>query len=370
MAYIANWLNESLQAKQADLIVNDTIVETQRRSQLLAPFVPFKAYDGRKFLSYVVREVNTVASVISYGAEPPIAGQGNFQKITAQMLKTGLTYRFDEETQWDMKEALELAYSKNILVQDTLLPDGTILPGSNNDLAGYLFGTVQRMVKAQMDLLDALTWKVLQTGSLNWTDIRTGTNITINYLNNNDEYPTSANRFGNVPTSWDNYNDANGIRDLYDAVDHFIEVNGYAPKLIVMSRRLRNHLMQQKSTKDAASSLVVTQVGTVSPDMLRAILEARGIPPIVTFDERYQIEGDGSRDSTVRFLNDNKFVFLTENMGQRAMGTTIESDGQAGVYVIAREITKFPPVDAIQGVATILPVFTQPKLLFAQTAVF
>ncbi|MFN7161420.1 MAG: hypothetical protein ACK4NC_07535, partial [Candidatus Gracilibacteria bacterium] len=84
----------------------------------------------------------------------------------------------------------------------------------------------------------------------------------------------------------------------------------------------------------------------------------------------YQIDGDGSRASTIRFLNDNRFVFLTRDMGQRAMGTTIESDGQAGVYVVAREISKFPPVDAIQGVATILPVFTQPQLLYASTAVY
>lgn len=370
MAYIANWLNQQLQAKQADLIVNDTIIETQKRSNLLAPYVPFKAYDGRKFLSYVVKEVNTVASVVAYGADLPVAAQGNFQKITAQMLKTGLTYRFDEETQWDMKEAMEYAQAKNVYVQDVLTPDGQVIQGTANDLAGFLFGTIQRMVKAQLDLLDALTWQVLTTGELNWQDYRTGTKLTINYKNGTDDYPQGTTRFSSVPVSWDNYNNANGIQDLYNAVDDFIEVNGYAPSLIVMSRRLRNHLMQQKTTKDAASSLTVTQVGTVSPEMLKAILEARGIPPIVTFDERYQIDGDGSRGSTVRFLNDNKFVFLTKDMGQRAMGTTIESDGQAGVYVVAREISKFPPVDAIQGVATVLPVFVQPQLLYASTAVF
>lgn len=377
MAYISNWLNQQLQAKQADLIVNDTIIETQKRSNLLAPYVPFKAYDGRKFLSYVVKEVNTIASVVAYGADLPIAAQGNFQKITAQMLKTGLTYRFDEETQWDMKEAMEYAQAKGVHVQDIVTPDGEIVQGTANDLAGFLFGTIQRMVRAQLDLLDALTWQVLQNGQLNWTDQRTGTSLTIDYRNGNDDYPNNSRRFTTVEGSpWNIYEEsgsypaANGIQDLYNAVDDFIEVNGFAPSLIVMSRRLRNHLMQQKTTKEAASSLTVTQVGTVSPEMLKAILEARGIPPIVTFDERYQVDGDGSRSSTIRFLNDDKFAFLTKDMGQRAMGTTIESDGQAGVYVVAREISKFPPVDAIQGVATILPVFTQPQLLYASAAIY
>lgn len=365
MAYIANWLNEHLQAKQADLIVEDTLTDLRRRSGLLEEYVPLKTYDGRKFLSYVVKEINAVASIISYGAEPPVAAQGNFQKITAEMLKAGLTYRFDEETQWDMKEAMELASAKGINVQDMMLPDGTVLGGSNNDLASYLFGTVERMVRAQVDLLDALTWKALETGAVSWTDPRTNTTVTLDYKEAGAPY-THFPATLTAGARWTEYSTANGIQNLYDAVDTFIDTNGYPPDLIVMSRKLRNHLMQQTSTKNAASSLTVTQVGTVSPDMLKALLEARGIPPIVTFDERYEVENSSKVISNARFLSDNRFVFLNKNMGQRAMGTTIESDGQTGVYTAVREIQKFPPVDAIQGVATILPVFAKPKLFFSQ----
>ncbi len=276
MAYISQWLSEQLQAKQADLIVEDTLWDVKRRSGLLEPFCPFKTFDGRKFLSYVVKEVNTVASVIAYGAEPPVASQGTFQKITAEMVKTGLTYRFDEETQWDMKEAMEYASAKGITVQDTLLSDGTVVKGANNTLANYIFGTIERMVRAQIDLLDALTWQVLQSGRLQWSDTRTGTNLDIVYTPTDTAYINK--HFKTVTPVWSNYTNANGIQDLYNAIDDFIDENGYPPSAIVMSRKLRNHLMQQTSTKNAASSLVVTQVGTVSPEMLNAVLEARGIP--------------------------------------------------------------------------------------------
>lgn len=365
MAFLANWLNENLQAKQADLIVEDTLSDLRLRSGLLDEYVPMKTYEGRKFLAYVVKEINVVASIISFGAEPPVASTGNFQKITAEMLKSGLTYRFDEETQWDMQEALELAYAKGINVQDTLLPDGTVVRGSNNDLATYLFGTIERMVRAQVDLLDALTWQALQTGTIAWTDPRSNTTVQIDYRD-----PAAA--YNHFPAAlsgtarWDQYSTANGVSDLYNAVDTFIDTVGYSPELIAMPRKVRNHLMQQTETKNAASSLTVTQVGSVSPDMLRAVLEARGIPPIVTFDEMYQVEDSSKNVINARFLNDNRFVFLNKKMGQRAMGTTIESNGKAGVYAIAREISKFPAVDAIQGVSTLLPVFAQPKMLFSR----
>jgi len=365
MAFLANWLNENLQAKQADLIVEDTLSDLRRRSGLLEEYVPMKTYDGRKFLAYVVKEINTVASLIAYGAEPPVASSGNFRKITAEMLKSGLTYRFDEETQWDMQDALDLAYAKGINVQDTLLPDGTVIRGSNNDLASYLFGTIEQMVRAQVDLLDALTWQCLQTGTISWVDSRTNTVVQLDYRD-----PTAT--YNNFPSAltggsrWNQYSTANGIQDLYNAVDTHIDINGYAPELIAMSRKLRNHLMLQTETKNAASSLTVTQVGSVSPDMLKAVLEARGIPPIITFDEMYEVEDANKNVVNARFLNDNRFVFLCKKMGQRAMGTTIESNGKTGVYAVAREISKFPAVDAIQGVATMLPVFAQPKLFFSQ----
>jgi hypothetical protein len=133
-----------------------------------------------------------------------------------------------------------------------------------------------------------------------------------------------------------------------------------------MSRKLLNKLMQQASTKDSASSLTVTQVGTVSPAMLGAILEARGIPPIKTYDEKFKNELADQTLSNARFLDDNKFVFVKESMGERAMGPTLENNGKEGVYVTTYEKSKVPPTDVTQTVATILPVFANPLLLFAR----
>lgn len=369
MGWIATWLSEQTQAGMADLVVEDTLTDLKRREKLLDKYIPFETYRTREFLAYVVEEINTLASVMPYGVEPPVTQHGTFRKITAELLKTGLSYLYDEERQWEMKRAMEEAMAKKIMVMD--IPDpvtGEVIRGTNNDLAKYLFGTIERIAASQVEVLNFLTWQALQTGAIDYTDPRTGAKVTLDYRNPND---TSYNHFPSALSgadAWDQYATANGIRDLYNDIETYLDTNGYRPSAIVMSHRLRNHLMQQQATKDSASSLTVTQVGTVSPDMLGKVLEARDLPPIITFDEQYQNEYDNKQTYKARFLNDNRYVFLTEGMGQRAMGPTIESDGAEGVYVATREVSKFPSVDATQAVATILPVFPDPKKMFARQA--
>jgi hypothetical protein len=281
-------------------------------------------------------------------------------------MKTGLGVVYDEERQWEMKEAMEQAASKNIYVQSIKDPrTGEEVRGANNDLAQYIFGTIEQIARAQVELLDKMTWEVLQTGQINHTDPRTELPVTIDFRRSGAGYTHFPSALtGNA--RWTEASTANGLQDLYNAMDTFIDTNGFPPKTIVMSRKALNLLLQQQSTKDAATQVRGSSVGSVSPDLLAASLEARGLPPIITFDEQYTNELSGGSTTNVRYLNTNRFLFLSDKMGERAMGPTLESDGKTGVYVVTREVSKIPPVDATQGVSTVLPVFTDARLLFSQ----
>jgi hypothetical protein len=373
MSYIATWLNEQLQAKTADLLVNDTLNDLRTRSGMLSKYVPIKNYDSRNFLSYVIKEINVIASIIAYGATPPISRQGSFTKITAEMLKSGLTYRFDENDQWDLRDALRMAVATASTVQDVPAMNGSggIMKGTNNDLASYIFGRLASAVKAQLDLLDVMAWQCLTTGQVSWTDTReAGAQVVLNYIDPTADYNHFPGALSGVDL-WTATATANGIQNLFDGCSTFVDTNGYRPDATVMSWKTRNDLMQQESTKNAASSLTVTQVGQVSKDMLNAIMEARDLPPIVTFDEQYELENPDKSVSKLRFMPTTHYAFLSEGMGQRAIGATIEGDDDPtkksnGIYVVAREIEKVPPVDAIQTTMTSIPVFPNPKKLFAQ----
>ncbi len=376
MAYIASWLNDQLQAKEADLVIEDTLAQLKQRSGLLDNFIPLKTYSSRNFLMYVVQKVRTVASVISYGAEPPTTRVGRFSKINAKMFKSGVSIYYDEEQQWEMKEAMERAVFKNVEVQDQLLPDGTVLKGSNNDLAEMILGSAGTIADVTMmivDLLNALTWQALQFGEINYTDSRTNAApLLLNYKDPTAYY----NHFPDPLTGgqvWSNFATANGIADLEQDVETYVDTNGFAPKQIVMSRKLRRLLLRQESTKQALASIsntaaqvIVNAVGSVSPEQFDNLLQLRELPPICIFDEMYEQEDTSKNVIKTRFLNTNRYVFMDKMMGERAMGPTLEGDGQEGAYVVTREVQKFPPVDATQGVATLLPVFGNPKLMFSR----
>lgn len=385
MALIASYLNDRLVSKQTDAIVDETLVQLRTRSNVLGDAAPVKEYSSRNFLGLLANDVNPVASLVAYGQEIPTVGFGEFKKVTAEMAKIGVSRLYDENLQWQMYEAMQLANLKGVTVQDQRDANGNVVNGANNDLAMFLFGSVKKLVMSVMDRADSMTWQVLQTGGVDLgRDPRTQMNLRLDYKNplaTYNHFPGALIAKGNADGTlnrWSDYEHANGIQVLYNAIDNYIDTNGFPPDYIVMSRKLHNHLMQQKSTKDAATSVRGSSVGTVSVDMLNSILEARGIPNIKIVDDRYNLEDENKNIINARFLNDNTFVFIKKESGIRAIGVTMESsstivgDGsmpmpKTGVYVLTHEKQKQPPLDETLTVMTFLPVFLNPKLLYAQT---
>lgn len=372
MGYIANWLAEAQQSAEAQLTIDDTLNDLMKRQGMLEKFMKMQMYRDRDFILYIAERLQTVASLIGYGAEPPTTAAGRLQKVRGQLFKSGLAFDYPEELQWRMRDAMKAANLQNITVQDNAGRGNTIVAGTNNDLASFIFKTLADMTMAQMNLLDALTWMALQFGQVSWTDPRTNATQFVDYTDPDATYNHfPADLTGN--DLWTNYTTANGLMVLEQDIETFIDTTGKPPDAIVMSRKLKRHLRHQESTKQAIASITsslagttVNIVGSVGSAELDAIIERRELPPIMTFDEMYQIEATNKKITNTRFLNTDRYVFLTENMGERAMGPTLESDGEQGIYVVTREIRNFPPQDATQGVATLMPVVPNPKMLFSR----
>lgn len=372
MALIANWMNEAEQAEEAKVVVEDTLANLKARSGLIDLICPLETYDDRNFVAYIVDKIGTIASIIAYGSEVPVTQVGRFLKMQGELFKGGLTFDYPEEKQWAMRDALQIAELRGITVQNMVGANGVTTPGTNNTLADYLFGTIADLTTSVITLLDYLTWQALQFGEISYTDPRSNASLSLNYKESGADYDHFPSALSGGDR-WDQYTTANGLDNLEQDIETYIDTNGFRPDMIVMSRKSRRHLLNQQSTKqaygsinNASANVIVNTIGTVSPEMLSNLLQMRDLPPIMTFDEMFHMENYNKEFSRTRFLNTNRYVFATKNMGERAMGPTLEADGATGVFVKTREVTQFPPRDASQAVATMLPVFARPKLFFSR----
>jgi hypothetical protein len=100
--------------------------------------------------------------------------------------------------------------------------------------------------------------------------------------------------------------------------------------------------------------------------MLGVLVRRLRLPTIHLVEEEY-FERDitTKQRKRIRYAAENRMTFLCKGMGEMAIGPTVENDMASGPYVVAREETKFPPRDVIQGVMTGLPVIPNPKLMFS-----
>jgi hypothetical protein len=339
MAYIATWLNEELQSRQADMVVDETLWELQQRSKWLDQFVETKMYDDRNFLAYITKQINTMASVVAPNGAYPSTRKGQFRKITAESFKVALQHEYDEEDQWNLRDAIALAEARGITVQNMMGADGKVIEGSNNSLAALLFGNLAGLVRSVGELQEYLAWQVIQFGAINYTDPRTNMVVDLDWKDPSlttagDHFPSAT---VSIPWTAGNRATANGIQDIYDDINLYYDTNGTAPDAIVMSRKLWQELLQQKSTKEAASSLFLdggtALQGVVAPERLQAVLETRGIPKVHTFDERTEMDvTPGTSGGNIRFLNADRYCFIKKGMVVKTYGGVIENGSKTGIY--------------------------------------
>lgn len=351
MSYVASWLSEQRQSRTADMVVDNTLRQLKERSRVLDKYVPLKTKDGRDWLAYITEQTEVIASIVSTGQEYPATKQGKFNQIQARLFKAALQHVWTEDIQWRMKEVKEFASARGITVQNISVGEGKIQVGQDNSLAETIFGTIAGLVRGHINLIDYLAWQVLQTGSMSYTDSRTGLDINLDWkqaLTN----PSGYNHFPSALTGtrkWTEYETADGLQDLVDMLYVYKYDNGYAPDEIAMSEQLLHCLLRQKSTKEAVvSSMTIggTMTGTVSIEQLNEVMRRRFLPPITLVDDHFSLDSQNQGSNVpTRYLDPTRVVFLKKGVAERCLGGTLENNGKAGIYQRTYQKSKEPPLD-------------------------
>lgn len=390
MAVIANWLNEHIQKKTVDKIVEDTHADTIQEDPILNEYFPIEMYNDRNFLGMVIEKIRPIASVIGYGGKAPTTTAGDFRQVVQQFAKLGLQYSFTEEMQFRMEEVQRYANLQGITVQDLRNPDGSVnRAGSGGKLADFIFGKSSDLVIGLQNVLDNFAWQIPQFGKIEYTDPRTNISLSVTYtdpaatydffpapgapctINNGDALP------GGTYVSWDDYDNADGILDIELDCEAFRKVNGTYPKATAMSKTAHRHLIRQKTTVDYAATFSTgVTAAKMSNVVLSRVLEDRGLPPIILHDRLYDIEDNNGGFTKARFLAEDRYVLLSSSMGNRSWGPTIESKAglydrpKAGIYLNTYQDPLNSAHDIMEAKATALAIALNPKLLLSRQILY
>jgi hypothetical protein len=362
--YIEGWLKEQRQARTADYVVDNTLTKLKERSRVLDKYVPMKTKDGRDWLAYITQQIDPIASLVATGQEYPATSKGQFSQVATRLFKAALRHEWTEDIQWRMKEVQEFSKAKGISVQNISVGEGKIQSGQDNSLAELIFGTIGSLVRGHVNLLDYLSWQVLQTGKMSYVDSRTGLDIDLDWTK---ALSSPYNHFPAALTGarqWTEFATADGLQDLIDMHYAYKYSNGFGADEIAMSEQLLHALLRQKSTKEAVvSSMTVgyNMTGTVSLEQLNEVMTRRMLPPIVTVDDHFELDGDNTGNNVpTRFLDPTRIVFLKKGCVERVLGGTLENSGKAGIYQRTYEKSKEPPLD-ISATASMM-IVTAPAI--------
>lgn len=383
MGTIASWLNDRYQAKEVNLIVEDTHAQLKTTDELLAKYFPVKEYDDRNFLGLIVSKVEPIASVIGYNGKAPASRPNYLRQAVSQLIKLGITAEFDEETQFRMEEMVRYARLSNQSLQDRIMPDGQVKEGYNNSLANLIYQQPKNLVKGIHNLLRLFTWQIITTGAIDHTDLKTNIRTQLDWKDpdaNYNHFPAALTNTGSGhplgTVVWSDYENADGITTLENDILTYYNTNGYFPDEIVMSLELAMNLARQQAVIDRAKgynlfrSTQSVGIGTVKEiiklDMLTDV-------EISVYDQRYDLyEGNDGAVPHVRFLPTNRFCFLKKNMGERCLGTTIESKNglydkpKKGIFVETKADPLDETKDLIKAKATGLAICLNPKVLWSR----
>lgn len=179
-------------------------------------------------------------------------------------------------------------------------------------------------------------------------------------------------------TLWSDHTNATPIDDLESWVQTYVDTNGQAPGITLMSRQVVQNMRQCTQMIRQVFPLAPTGVSPmISRDQLNAVLESMDLPPIEIYDAQVKVDG-----STTRITPSNSLALLPPpgatdataptDLGATLLGTTAESQepeyglapGEQAGIVAGMWKTKDPVRLWSHAAAIGIPIVREPNLTF------
>lgn len=385
--FISLFLNNKQIARAVDEVINKETWRLYKRSAILSEWFPVKEIKRFDWKALMFKENAPIADLIAEGQEIPTVQFGKFEEIMAEVSKIGASYYYTAKMMKEMYQLFQdtdLASIEMIGVKDS---EGKQLSELMDDnLMDVIFGSIKNLTKRVVDRLDAMTWEVAQTGRLSVSSNTTNIGINaVDFLRGKDHglFPAPLTATGNATSTlnrWSDYQNANGLGNLYYIAKKYRDINGFPPEKIAMSIDAWNDLRQQKTTQHAATAMLGS-IGHLSNDRLKDVIRDTLISPrteIEILEDQYQIEDNQGNVTNVDFLNKDTIVLGCKGMGNRVVTPTIESasnrpidkgstipKARPGIFIDTKSKEGYPILDYTVAIMNACPLVKDERRLSA-----
>lgn len=285
-------------------------------------------YIQPEVLTGFVRQVPTPANLM-LNQFLPDRNIGNVEAAIDQLTRTNRVAAFrswDTETPVGQRDSFQRSKIKlppigqklPIAEQETLMLERVRTGGDNRN--GY--------IEAIYNDAETLAGNVRRRMELARGDVLVDGKFTLSGENNlflEADFGVPSGNKVTAGTAWSDHADASPLTDFKTWIDSYVDLNGERPGRIVTSNTVINNLLLSQEIRDLFNRGTTLTGGPnlLTPVMLNQVLQAYGIPPLIEYNTKLNVNG-----SNVRVIPDDRVIMLPENpldLGYTAWGVTAES---------------------------------------------
>ncbi len=316
---------------------------------MLAQFLPDRNIGNVEAAIDQVTRTNRAAMFRSWDAETPIGQRDSFQRSKIKLPPLG--------------EKLPVAE------QETLMLERVRTGGDNRN--GY--------VEAIYTDAATLAGNVRRRMEVARGDVLTDGKFTLageNNLTLEADFGLPAEHKVTAAVPWSDHADATPLLNFKAWIDAYVDANGERPGRIVTSNTVINNLLLAAEIRDLFNRGTTLTGGPnlLTQVQLNQVLQAYGIPPLIEYNTKINIDG-----SNVRVIPEDRLIMLPENaadLGYTAWGVTAESlrlatgDNPGLLFeelpgLVGMTMLTGDPIQTWTKVAAVgMPLITDPKRLF------
>lgn len=267
-----------------------SLEERERTRSSLVAYLP-----NRKVNDLVLNLQSTTHGLVeaaeyrAYDAETPIGGLPGGQSTTVTLPALG-------------QKVLLSEYDQLRLLNNQMTPQA----------ARYTIGQIAaRVGMAVADRIELMRGQVLETGRAV---------INENQFKAESDFNRDSNLEITPGVKWDQAETATPLEDLQAAVEQYVNINGEAPAVMLVSSKIVAALMRSKELRSTA---IGNTPAIVTKDYVNNTLTAFGLPMVKSYDRKVKVGGQMRR-----VIDEKKVIFLPSEdagLGATFWGTTLES---------------------------------------------